>query len=229
MAAEPIPPAPAPTLSTGTLFYLFGDQVVPVAEKGGAEVPYTGAKVLLADMAAVAFAASFWNLRRSGALQLQETTVKALGMIPIQHVQLTMLSGVAQKSGYEDVVMRAVAGGVHLAHDVVYRWFERDAYNPAGDSLLIAKREAQAFGLAKEVDAGRGVIGGFLKGDTLLEFDRDRIAPWHPTFEQAHGAWLEFCRAEQTLVGTLVESARLAFRNRQRTRDSRRRTRDSRR
>ncbi len=131
----------------------------------------SGTKVSASELSALVFAASFWNLRQAGALTMQPVTKKALGMFKVQHVELAMGPTVVQKSGYEDVIMRGVASGQTLAHDVVHAWFGRDSRDPEGDVLAVAKQEMVRFGLARQVDAGRGAVGGFLLGKTTIEPD----------------------------------------------------------
>lgn len=212
--AQPAPQQ-APVLSAGTLFYLFGDRCVPPAGTfGGVTLP-SGATVKAADLATLVWAASIWNLRQSGALTLAPVTRKALGMFKTEHVELAMGPHVVRKAGYEDVVMRAVAEGATLAHDVIHRWYGRDVRDPEGHTLAVARREMVQFGLGREVDAERGAVGGLLLGRTRLEPVPEAIAPWWDHFTRVHPAWLQFTQAEPELADTLVETCRKAIRHRQ--------------
>lgn len=204
------------TPSTGTLFFLYGDHVVaPAGMLGGTTVPYSGVKVSSTDLAALVFAASFWHLRQSGALQLAPTTTKTLGMFSSDHVQLTMGTNRDLRTGYEDVIMRAVSGGKSLAHDVVRDWFQRDVKDPEGQVFGIAQQEMLELGLAQSVDAERGAVGGFLLGKTRIEPDRERIQTVWGDFWSRHEGWKQFWAGEQPLAHTLVESCRKAIRGRE--------------
>ena len=213
-----VPPAGQATPSTGTLLFLYGERVAPPAGVlGGTVVPYHGVKVSTEDLAVTVLAASIWGLRQAGLLQLQEVTQKALGMIKQQHVQLTMVGSPALRTGYDDLVLRGVASGATTAHDVVYRWFGGDVVDPAGQVLGVANDEMVTLGLAAAVDAGRGAIGGWLRGNTRIEPDRDRIAALWPAFEQAAAGWQYFRQSEPALAETLLDSCRKALRNRRDT------------
>lgn len=212
-------PVPAPALSAGTLFYLFGERVAPAAGRfGGVEVP-SGAKVSASDLSALLFAASFWNLRQTGALTLQPVTRKALGMFKVPHVELAMGPTVVQKSGYEDLIMRAVAEGRTLAHDVVYHWFRGDSRDPEGAVVGLAKREMVEHGLAQEVDAERGAVGGFLLGKTRIQPDLQACAAYWDHFNRVHPAWTGFTQSEPELAATLVDTCRKAIKQRQESDD----------
>lgn len=214
-------PQAAPALSAGTLFYLFGDRcVAPAGTFGGTTLP-SGAKVQAGDLSALLWAASIWNLRQTGALTLSPVTKKSLGMFKVQHVELAMGSHVVQKSGYEDVVMRAVGSGTTLAHDVIHQWYGRDVVDPEGHTFGLARRELVQFGLAREVDAERGAVGGFLLGRTRIEPIPETISPWWEHFTRVHPAWVQFTQAESELADTLLETCRKAIRNRQESDDDR--------
>lgn len=215
MTAGPV----TPTLSVGTLFYLFGDRCVsPAGTFGGTTLP-SGAKVNAKELAALMWASAAWNLRQSGALSLTPVTKKALGMFKSQHVELAMGTNVTQKSGFEDVIMRAVAGGTTLMHDVVSDWYGHDVADPEGTTFRLATRELVSFGLAREVDAGRGAVGGFLLGNTKIEFAHEAIAPWWEHFVRVHPAWVQFTQVEPELAETLVDTCGKAIRNRQESSD----------
>lgn len=213
------PGATAPALSVGTLFYLWGDRVVPAAGRLGGTVLPSGVKVAAKELSAVVFAASFWHLRQGGALQLQETTKKALGLIKQHHVGVAMGAHLDFRTGYEDAIMRRVAGGATTAYDVVHSWLGRDVSDPEGVVFGLATRELIDTGLAREVDSGRSRIGGALLGRSKVEHDPARISQTWPAFERAHQGWMHFTQTEPTLAGTLVETCTKAIRNRQESSD----------
>lgn len=207
--------APTPALSAGTLFYLWGDRVVQPAGRFGAATLPSGARVSEKELSAVVFAASFWRLRQVGALQLQEVTKKALGLVKQQHVQVAMGHDTSFKAGYEDAIMRQVAAGATTAYDVVQRWFGKDFMDPQAYALSLATREMLASGLAHEVDTGRTGVSGVLMGRTTIQPDLTRIPSTWTAFEQTHAGWMQFRHYEPTLATTLVETCMKAIRSRQ--------------
>lgn len=218
MTQQPAP-TQAPPLSVGTLFYLFGDRCVASAGMlGGTTLP-SGAKVSASELSALLWAASIWNLRQTGALTMAPVTKKALGMFKTQHVQLAMGPQVVQKSGFEDLVMKAVAGGTTLVHDVIYQWYGRDRHDSEATTFAVAHREMCEFGMAQQVDAGRGAIGGALLGKTKLEFRPEAISPWWDHFTRVHPAWVGFTQTEPELAQTLLDTCTKAIRNRQESRN----------
>lgn len=213
------PATAATTISAGTLVYLFGDRALPPAGTFGAtEVP-SGGRVSAADLSAFVFAVSFWNLRQTGALTLEPVIRKSLGMFKTHHVQVALGPDVVQKSGYEDLIMRGVAAGASTAYDVVHGWFGQDSDDPDATVLAVATREMLQFGLAREVDSGRGAIGGFFLGRSRVEPDAQAIAGRWSAFEAAHAAWLDFRQGEPEVADTLLENCRKAIRNRQESAD----------
>jgi len=211
---QPVPDA-APALSAGTLFYLFGDRCVPSAGTFGATTLPSGAKVKAEDLSALVWAASVWNLRQTGALTMAPVTKKALGMFKTDHVELAMGPQIVQKAGYEDAVMRAVGGGTALVHDVIHQWYGRDVVDPEGTTFALASQEMVQFGLGREVDSGRGALGGFLLGKTRIEPLPEAISPWWEHFTRVHPAWVQFTQGEPQLAETLLGTCRKAIRNRQ--------------
>ncbi len=216
----PVPGSHLPALSAGTLLYLWGDRVVAPAGRLGAATLPSGVKVSAKELSATVFAVSFWHLRQTGALQLQEVTKKSMGLFKQQHVQLAMMPGVTPRSGYEDVILRRVGAGATTAYDVIHTWFDRDVHDPEGHVIDIATREMLEHGLATQVDTGRSGVSGFLFGKTRAEPDPNRIAPLWTGFEQLLAGWQQFSRNEAALARTLVETCTKGIRSRQESSDN---------
>lgn len=206
-------PAPGPTVSAGTLAYMFGDCVVqPAGSFGGTEVPWSGVRVSVSDLSAVVFAVSFWSLREVGALHLRLTRSRPFGLFRQHGVAVAAGPGAGTRTGYEDAVLQEVERGAGTAYDVVRGWFGRDVWHPEGAVLGLAQQEMVQVGYAQQVDAGDD---GLLPGRTRVEPLTERIDAAHPRFERVHAGWQRFCAEEGALAGALVETCRRAIRSRQ--------------
>lgn len=195
-----------PPLSTGTLCYLFGDRVAkPAGRFGGTVVPHAGVKVSQADLAALVLAVSFWGLREQGVLRLTLTVRRRFGFVVRRRIELVATPEVTERSGYDDLILGQVAQGRTSVYAVVRGWFRRDVNDPEGTVLAVAEREMVTHGLAREVDAERGAVGGFLLGRTRVEPDLDRIEQLWRTFEQTLAGWQRFQRDEPELAALLVK------------------------
>ncbi len=204
-------------LSAGTLCFLFAERVVPAAGAlGGTEAPYSGQKVSTKHLAPLLFATSFWGLRQQGHVVLEKVQRKSMGMFKQDHVLVRPghLPPTEQRTGFDDVILRAAYGDPHqppTAQDVVFRWFGRSTTLPYDHVVGLARQEMVQRGLGAVVDAQRGAIGGMLKGKTRVEPDRDRIGQHWTSFEHVLAGWNHFSGAEPDLADTLVHSCTKAI------------------
>lgn len=207
--------APAAPLSSGTLFYVWGERVLPPGGRLGNTVLPSGAKVSAKQLSPLLFAVSCWRLRDDGALRLQEVTKKSMGLFKQQHVQLEVVGQPNARAGYDDVILRGVAGGAATAYDVVRGWFGRDALDPDDNVFSIARQEMVETGLARTDANARSGVSGLLLGKAKVEPVPEAIRATEAEFSRLHAGWEQFARSEAALAGALTETCSKAIRSRQ--------------
>lgn len=208
------PAAAAAPLSAGTLFYLWADRVVESSGALGGHTLPSGARVSAKQLAPLVFAVSFARLQGDGALRLEGSETKKLGMTRT-NVQVTPSAQPGNRSGFEQAIVQQVMGGATTAHDIVFRWFGRDHTSPESAVFALAHQEMVQCGLAMVQENARSGLKGALLGKDKIEPLPDRITTTWSQFEQFHAWWGSYQRHDPALAQMLLDTCRKAIRARQ--------------
>ena len=208
----------AAPLSAGTLFYLWGDRVVDASGALGGHTLPSGARISTKQLAPLLFAVSLARLQGDGALRLEAIQTKTLGFTR-HNVQITPAAQPGPRGGDEQAIVDQVVRGATTAHDVVYRWYDRDHSNPESAVFELARQEMAQCGLAAvQANARRG-LSGMVMGTDKTEPLPDRIATTWGQFEQFHAWWGSYQRHDPAFVETLLDTCGKAIRNRRESHD----------
>lgn len=204
----------AAPISAGTLFYLWGDRLVDSSGALGGHTLPSGVKVSAKQLASLVFAVSFARLQGDGAIHLEGTETKKLGLTR-KNVQVTPAAQPGNRGGFELAIVQQMMGGATTAGDVVFRWFGRDRASPESAVFELARQEMVQCGLAAMQENARSGVSGMLLGRDKIEPLPDRIATTWGQFEQFHAWWGSYQRHDPALVETLLDTCRRAIRSRQ--------------
>jgi hypothetical protein len=174
---------------------------------------YRGRRIRLAPhLAAVAF----WSLHRQGAISLEVRRSKALGFIS----RTELVAGLGQPAqaipGIEgqllSVIGRRKPGDVG---GVVREWFGRPSSDVDGVVIRRVMEQASQTGLLSitREDAGRGLIGGVLRGKEkeIVAADAAAMASVAGEISQVASDWLAFPQSQPDLSAELANRCQKAL------------------
>lgn len=198
--------------------YLFADKFAPKdkAMTAGIEVPCKDLKVQRKPLAGMMFAAAFSGLREHGLLSLEVVQKKIL-LVKTRQVVAKRLMDEA-RLGLEGAVMAGVGPQGDRVKTIVYKWFDRDSFDPWHHVISTSAEEALEQGFMKAVDAERGKVAGFILGKTRIEPDCSAITRLEGVANDFVTKWQNFQSSEPELYKELLEECSSGISSRLETR-----------
>jgi len=206
-----------PAAASEILFVLGSDNVPIEALPDGAARQlageHRGKRIRLAPhLVAVAL----WSLQRQGAITLEVRRSKALGFISRTELAVGLAQPAGGSPGIEgqllSVIGRRKPGDVG---GVVREWFGRPSSDVDGAVTRRVMEQTAQTGLLSitREDAGRGVIGGMLRGKEkeIVAADTAAVAAVSDEIARLASDWMAFSQTQPELSAELVNRCKKAL------------------